>query len=538
MRLQTPIATAVVLVVLLTGCLGAVAPSHSGPLFVDVTPQSGIRFAPRGLPGVALADINADGILDILVGGDDVGLGIFLGRGDLTFADVSDPEITDVMGFAATDVDGDGRTDVVLVGHELVAWLDEDEHGFTAVPFPNSVPPRVAASAAFGPLPGSDGVGLYVGGYLGAVASRGSANQLWIASGDASWREQAAPLGVGLTAHTLGVAWTDVDGDGALEILAVQDFAPWTGWRNALLHRGATGVFHDIAPDLGLDHEIFAMGIAVFDADGDGMLDLYVTNLGANVLAMRRGARFEDQARSRGAAVSHIFDPDQDPPTWPSYDVDSTEPRSARMARFLDRYIDSHDYPAATSWSAVAFDYDHDGDEDLFVTNGPVGDAEIPEARVQRDVLLTNRGDGTFVDDSGPSGLDFPGDGRGAAAGDLDGDGDLDLVVADGDYVGVGAVRVYRNDVAAGNYLTVTLRGVQSTPDGLGARVLVHAGGRQQLREISTVAGFASARAATAHFGLADTELVDEVRVEWPSGVVTRLEAVAANQKLTITEGQ
>jgi hypothetical protein len=148
-----------------------------------------------------------------------------------------------------------------------------------------------------------------------------------------------------------------------------------------------------------------------------------------------------------------------------------------------------------------------------------------------------NLGDGTFVDSSVCSGLNFPGDGRGAAAGDMDGDGDLDLVVADANYLSVAAVRVYRNDAPEGRWLKVRLRGTSSTPDGLGARVRVRAGGREQLREISGRAGFASAAPPMAHFGLGDAQVIDTIEVEWPSGIVDRLTDEPTNRLLSIIEG-
>lgn len=517
-------------------------PTGEPTLFTDVSLESGIAIPGQGFswPGVAIVDIDGDAMLDVLVGAGDAGLGVYLGRGDLTFEDRSAPDITGVLGFATSDVDGDGRSEVAVFGDRIAGWLVEGEAGYEIRPLSDDTEPAVFFAAAFGDASGDGVPDLYAAAYAPAEGAESARNHLWIGTRGpgTSAEEVAVQRGVSLDdAWTLAVAWTDLDENGLPEIIAAQDFAPMTGMSNAVFHGDPGGGYVDVAPEFGLDHSMFSMDVALFDADGDGGLDIYVTNIGANVLAMRRGDQFVDEARPRGAAIASVCGTER-VDDWPDLDSNSPDPSEAGLAQYYARFVDREsDCPQATSWSAVAFDFDHDGDEDLFVSNGAVMDPRLREASVQPDVLLMNLGDGTFVDSSVCSGLNFPGDGRGAAAGDMDGDGDLDLVVADANYLSVAAVRVYRNDAPEGRWLKVRLRGTSSTPDGLGARVRVRAGGREQLREISGRAGFASAAPPMAHFGLGDAQVIDTIEVEWPSGIVDRLTDEPTNRLLSIIEG-
>jgi len=126
-------------------------------------------------------------------------------------------------------------------------------------------------------------------------------------------------------------------------------------------------------------------------------------------------------------------------------------------------------------------------------------------------------------------------DDRGAAVADIDADGDLDILLQGFE---VPARLLVNQGDGIGNWLEVKLHGRESNRDAIGARVVIEAGGRSQIREVSNAAGFLAGQSLLVHFGLADAETVERLRVHWPSGRVSSFADVAANQRLQIVEGE
>ena len=248
---------------------------------------------------------------------------------------------------------------------------------------------------------------------------------------------------------------------------------------------------------------MFGMGLAVADYNSDGYLDMFVTNIGDNVLlSTADGETFRDTAANVGVAYGEFR-------------------RQQRV-----------------SWGTVFFDYDNDGYEDLYVASGYLDTDDI-NRREQPNLLFRNNGAGVFEDVSAVSGAADWGTGRGVAYADFDGDGCLDLFVANlGRSAAKGeSARLFRNRCDWGNnWLIVKTVGTASNRDGIGARITLTAGGRIQIREVAAGASNSSQNMLPVHFGLGQAAVVDEVRVRWPSGTVQTLRDVAANQALTATE--
>ena len=191
------------------------------------------------------------------------------------------------------------------------------------------------------------------------------------------------------------------------------------------------------------------------------------------------------------------------------------------------------------TWGAVFFDYDNDGDEDLYVASGFLADDPTLDLKKQPNVLLRNDGDGSFTDVSEISGADDPGYGRGAVYLDYNSDGCLDLYVAN---LGTSAVsaqhaKLLENRCDWGNgWLVIRTVGTASNRDGIGARITVVAGEKTQIREVSAGGSNKSQSMLPVHFGLGKAEMVDSIQVRWPSGTVQTLRDVAVNQRITIVE--
>ena len=306
--------------------------------------------------------------------------------------------------------------------------------------------------------------------------------------------------GITLKGRGLGVAFTDYDEDGDTDIYVAND-----GMMNFLYeNRGGQFVENGLAAGGRYNRDGRAeagMGVDAGDIDGDGHLELVVTNFSreTNTLYHNDGqGRFEDITPRAGLAE-------------PSY--------------------------LPLGFGVCFLDYDHDMDLDLFVANGHVMDriAEVDSSLsyAQPNQLLRNEAGRRFTDVSAQAGggLAVPNVGRAAIRGDYDNDGDLDLVVT----TEAGPARLLRND--GGNqhhWLAVALEG-KAPRDALGARVTVEAGGVRQVRERHSGGSYLASHDPRLHFGLGEHARA-RVEVVWPDGQVQQLGEVAANQFLVVRQ--
>jgi hypothetical protein len=192
-----------------------------------------------------------------------------------------------------------------------------------------------------------------------------------------------------------------------------------------------------------------------------------------------------------------------------------------------------------SGWGAKWIDFDNDGRLDLFVAQGHVMDnIELTEPRLryrEPPLLLRNEPNG-FRNVSAYAGEVFsvPMAARGAAFGDLNNDGSIDVAINCND----GAALILRN---LGNnrnhWLTLNLVGTTSNRDGIGSKIrLVDDNGRQQTAFVSSAGSYISASDKRVHFGLGLSKKAHIIEIKWPSGIVQRLESVAASQILTVKE--
>ena len=503
-------------------------PSRVGAqTFEEVSRDSGIEHycldSHRICGGAAFFDYDNDGDLDLYLVGGLKSDRLYRNRGDGKFDDVSEEAglgFTDgivTVGVVTGDIDNDGYREIfVTTGEdERNLLLKNDGQGtFTDIAESAGITQAVwSAGATFGDYNLDGLLDLYVGNYARYHAlpydqnlDGGIENVLYKNNGDNTFEEVGVATGVNdPDGATLGVMFTDFDGDQDPDLYVANDFGYFYAPNTFLRNEYPEDVFTDIGNAAAVDTAINAMGLAVGDYDEDGDLDYYVTNIKGNSLFENLGDGFAEVATFK--AVNIHF---------------------------------------STSWGTAFVDYDNDTYLDLIVANGrvmPSYNLHDPD-HVQRlmkphaNVLFHNNGSGSFADVSVREGFADTTRCRGLAYADYDNDGDLDFaVVALTPNEKEVRSLLYRNQKgAAKNWLKVSLQGTASNRDGIGSRVRVVADGRSWIREIDGGTSYVSQHSSIAHFGLGDIAAVDSVIVMWPGGNREAFADIEANQTLHIVE--
>ena len=376
-------------------------------------------------------------------------------------------------------------------------------------------------------------------------------------------------------------AFFDADRDGYVDLYATR-YVRWTpetdqfcafygkakSYCTPLVYQGAAsrfyrnrgnGTFEDRTRAAGLyTPEAKALGVVPLDVDGDRWTDLAVTcDTCANLLFRNKGdGTFEDIALTAGVALSlagqarggmGIDAGDYDHSGRPSLVVTYFSREMTGLYHnegdrfFIDEGPNSEvgrNTLLTLGWGAFFFDFDLDGWLDLLIANGHLDDqVETTQQLVkfaEPQQLFHNQGKGRFkeVTSTVAGDLARPLVARGAAFADLDGDGDLDLVLT----TSAGPAKVFENRGPHGNWLRIALQGRKSNRDGLGAEVVVTAGGMTQTWQVRAGGSYLSQSEISPTFGLGEARTVDTVIVRWPSGAVQTLNGIKSNQILKVVE--
>lgn len=300
--------------------------------------------------------------------------------------------------------------------------------------------------------------------------------------------------------YGLGVLASDFDGDGWTDVFVACDSTP-----NLLFRNSRDGTFEESGLTSGAGYsedgqEQAGMGAAAADYDGDGQLDIFVTNFAADTNTLYRNlgpSQFKDVTVGAGLAT---------------------------VTRFV-------------GWGTDFLDVDRDGWPDLFLANGHIAPSVDGAASgagfAQPRLLFWNRGDGIFHPLSGEAGpgLTEPRPSRGSAVGDLDNDGDLEIVVANLDQ----SLSLLQNRVEpAGNWISVRAL-TRAGGDAVGARVTLVTQSRTLVSEVRSGGSYLSQGDFRQHFGVGE-ETSARVEVRWPTGTARSARTVEANQLVTFVE--
>ena len=466
--------------------------------------------------GIAAADFDDDGDIDLFVpNAKEVPDQLYRNLGDGHFE-----EIAVAAGLASKersrvglwlDTDGDHRLDILVAGD---CFFDPPESACLEKPTLRLY--RQIAEALFEETTVQAGLigdtvdhrGQHRGGLsAGDIDNDGDLDiyitlwagraQLFVNQGDGTFEDLGAASGLGIIQDHHQSMMHDFNSDGWLDIYSNIDNTANRLWINQGDH-----TFVDSAPASGSDNAWNDMGLTLGDADGDGDLDIYITNvetLNRHNLLLRND--------------------------------------SLNGTLQFTRQTDSGAESGGWGWGTTFFDADNDGNADLAATNGwPNGLHAMDASR-----LFAHQGgaEATFSDTAAETGFDDRYLGSSLVAADLDRDGDLDLLQTCNNYeLQTSQLRLLDSQPDGGaadnGYLVVKPRSLGANSRGIGALVSLEHAGSLQTRLISAGTSYLGQEPAEAFFGIGSATAIDRVTINWPDGERTRLENVPTHQILTV----
>lgn len=536
--------------------------------------------------GVGVADLNNDGLSDLVFTGNKVSTRIYLNTGNFKFRDITEKfgGLTSehwISGVAVADVNADGLADL----------------------------------------------------YFSATMSKDSVmrkNQLWINQGAGQdglpfFEEMAEQYGIADMGYSMHAAFFDYDLDGDLDLYVLNNIVnkevptnyrpkimDGTAMNNDQFYRNnGDGHFTNVTKAAGIIYEGFGLGLAIGDVNQDGYPDIYVSNdyISNDLLYInQRDGTFRNEAKnfisyqskfSMGNDMSDvnndgyldIITVDMLPEQYArkkqtingnSYFIYKNDEKYGYEHQYVRNMLQVHNgfvngemlpfsevgqlagiYQTEWSWSPLFADYDNDGDRDLLVTNGfpkdltdkdftnykaqmygyLAGDYDIipriPIVKVS-NYAFENTGDLRFVNQTAAWGMEIPSFSNGAAFADLDNDGDLDYVTNNIN----DPAFIYRNNTREKsgerrNYLRLAFKGSGENTMAIGAKAEVWSKGNLHYQENYLSRGYISSVEPVMHFGIGETELIDSVKITWPDGKrITLLKNVKPNQLLVLEESK
>lgn len=538
--------------------------------------------------GVAVGDVNGDGLQDIFFTSNQGSNKLYLNQGDFKFQDATQAAGLDApdgwaTGVTMVDINGDSKLDIYVS---------------------------------------------YVGGYL----KFNGKNKLFVnaglnENGIPIFVDRASEFGLDLVGFSTQSSFFDFDRDGDLDMFMLNHSLHQNGTFGEArdlrfkshptagdkLMRNDNGKFVDVTERSGIYSSVlgYGLGVVVSDINLDGWLDIYVGNdfHENDYLYLNKGnGMFEESLErsmnhtSRYTMGVDFADFNNDAfPDLISMDMLPEQYQRLKASAAEDNYdtyqfkagfgyneqytrnslqLNNHNGTfseigllagvAATDWSWSSFfaDFDLDGNKDVFVSNGilrrsndldyinfishdsiqrkmsdPMGVRQLayvskmPQVKIE-NFLFQNNGDSTFTNKALDWGLRQATYSNGAAYADFDNDGDLDLVINNVNE----PASLYDNRTIYGsggetpNYLKVQLRGAKQNSTGIGAKVFLYVDGKLQVQECMPTRGFQSSVDTRLTFGLQNALTADSILVVWNDGSCQRLENISTNQTLTVTQ--
>ena len=496
------------------------------------------------------------------------------------------PETTGA-GCAFLDYDGDGWMDIYLVNSGKCDFYDPNPPLRNALYRNNRDGTFTDVTAKAGVGAGGFGQGVAVGDFDGDglpdlyITQYGN-NILYHNNGDGTFTDVTQKAGVAAPGWSSSAVWFDYDNDGRLDLFVCRfvDFdksknlpceadnkpgyciprlyKPMASW---LFHNNGNGTFTDVSKSSGIGNYLGkAWGVVATDINNDGRMDLFVANdTTQNFLFLNRGnGHFDEVGTVAGVAYSEAGRPrsgmgvdsaDYNEDGWMDLFVANIDHEMYSLYQndhdeSFDDQAGSNGIASATrlmsGWGLKFFDFDNDGNLDLFLSNGNPDDliqVYHKDVGYEEPLLLFRNNGKTFQNISETSGPLFAKNlsARGLAVGDFDNDGSVDVLIT----VNGGAPLLLRNKAGKqNNWLGLSLSGTKSNPDAVGARVTYQAGDLRRNRMKIGGGSFLSSHDPRIVVGLGQRTKVDWLEVKWPNGTVQRFTNLPINRYIRIVEGR
>jgi hypothetical protein len=500
------------------------------------------------------------------------------------------PETTGA-GCAFLDYDNDGWMDIYLVNSGKCDFFTPNPPLRNALYKNNRDGTFTDMTEKAGVAAGGFGQGIAVGDYDGdgfpdLYVTQYGRSILYHNNGDGTFTDVTEKAGVAAPGWASSAVWFDYDNDGRLDLFVCrfvdfskelnkpcgihddgqrhycipQIYSPMASW---LFHNNGDGTFTDVSKQSGVaNHLGKAWGVVATDINNDGLMDLWVSNdTVADFLFVNKGSgKFEEAADAAGVAYSSsgrarsgmgLDSADFNQDGWMDLFVANLDREMfAIYQNNHDGTFDDVALPTGigkvtrlmSGWGLKFFDYDNDGNLDLFLVNGNPDDlinSLHGEVTYEEPLILLQRTAKGFQDVSAASGPIFQQrfNSRGLAIGDFDNDGAVDVLIS----VNNGAPLLLKNTAAAGSHwLGVRLLGKTSNPDAIGARITYQAGDLKRGRMKVGGGSYLSSHDPRVVLGIGAREKLDWLEIKWPlpSGKVERFTGLPVDRYITIVEGE
>ncbi|KAB1158699.1 VCBS repeat-containing protein [Tenacibaculum aiptasiae] len=520
--------------------------------------------------GVAAGDINNDGLVDLFFTGNQVKNRLYLNKGSFSFEDISEKAKIEgdskwYTGVTMADVNADGYLDIYCSvsgkngdkRNEL--YINNRDNTFTERAKEYQIDALGnSVQATFFDFDNDGDLDLYVANY--PIAHPTTSNAIYDyrmknvsdEETDKLYRNEGKYFidvteisGVKNYSFSLGVVAADLNNDGWQDLYVSNDYSI----PDFLYINNQDGTFKEVIKEATSQTSFYGMGIDIADINNDELLDVFQVDMESNNNRRQKANMASMNPRLFYETVLYGFHY-QYMHNCLQLNVGSIEnnvPKFSNISRISG--TSSTDW----SWGPMFADFDNDGFKDLYITNGTRREVNnkdffkkidgeeykkysllektkmIPSEKID-NFMFKNVNGIQFERVNKKWGIEHKGFSNGWTYADLDNDGDLDVVINNLDEI----ASVFENKGNDKNYLSVSFKGTQKNPFGLGAKVYTYVGKNVQKQELTLTRGFQSSVAPKLHFGLGDAKKVDSLKVVWPRGKEEVLKGVKTNQSIVL----